>query len=435
MSPLDTLARLRTLSARESPEVVELGKKVLDSRVKLGEQEWPIREQIAIAALDVGDVELAESQIAILSRRFPSSPRLLILQALHLESLGKYTSARIVYHCLLGKREGVEVPRLALDGDGEKEGRGGLGVGQGEGEDDGTEGVRVMAIWKGEPDECFVTAHQRLITLALYPPPSLSTGTAIQLPSTSSTTPTPSPQGIQAALPLLTRYLETFHSDPDAWSLLADLYVLSTPALAPLPTTTTQAGTEGWGIDALFANGTSHLVSLKTALQTNSSSATTKETYLPQALTSLAQQILLEPWNPRPLVRFAELSLLQGDVQVGFRTLLRCVEMMSEPFGGANDPREGDTEVKRSYEESGAGGKEWRRVMRVGGWKTRVWWDLALCTTILTNPSYQSSTSMTATPVSAKTVEAVRELVVVRLEALLGAPGVVEQWERGLMSE
>lgn len=38
MTPLDRLSRLRTLSARESPEVVKLGKEVLASGVKLGEQ-------------------------------------------------------------------------------------------------------------------------------------------------------------------------------------------------------------------------------------------------------------------------------------------------------------------------------------------------------------------------------------------------------------
>jgi hypothetical protein len=78
----------------------------------------------------------SQSQISLLSSRFPSSPRLLILQALHLETRGRYTSAKIIYHALLGKREGVVVE----DGD------------------DGAEGRRVVELWKGESDECLVVS-------------------------------------------------------------------------------------------------------------------------------------------------------------------------------------------------------------------------------------------------------------------------------------
>lgn len=47
--------------------------------------------------------------------------------------------------------------------------------------------------------------------------------------------------------------------------------------------------------------------------------------------------------------------------------------MLSEPYPASNDPAAVDNEVK-------AGGVErmgWKDMMRVGGWKTRVWWDLA----------------------------------------------------------
>jgi hypothetical protein len=59
-----------------------------------------------------------------------------ILQALHFESRGKYTSAKIIYHALLGRREGVVV----------------------EGGDDGAEGRQVVALWKGQSDECLVVS-------------------------------------------------------------------------------------------------------------------------------------------------------------------------------------------------------------------------------------------------------------------------------------
>ncbi|KAJ9101500.1 hypothetical protein QFC19_005153 [Naganishia cerealis] len=339
---LDTLARYRTLGARQSPAVVRLGKQVLESGTRLGTQEWAVREQITIAALDVGDVPLAE--------------------ALHLESLGKYASARIIYHGLLGKRDGVEVPRVT---DGlDKEGAAG--------QDDGSEGRRVMALWKGEADECFITAHQRLITLALYPPTA-----AASQPAYSNTTLPPDAEAIRNALPLLTAYLDTFHSDPDAWALLADLYILASPGLAPSSSLTTT--TKEWGIDALFANGTIHQQAITTTL--TPSSAPLEGGYLAQALTSLAQLTLLEPWNPVPLVRFGEVQLLMGDVETGFKTLLRSVEMGSQPYPGSNDPQAGDENVAKEYDavvrNNHAEEAKSTEAITVGGWKTRVWWDLA----------------------------------------------------------
>lgn len=74
---LETLARYRTINARQSEAVVRLGREVLANGTKLGNQgtpsiremgdvvlidgvEWAVREQIAVAALDVGDLPLAE---------------------------------------------------------------------------------------------------------------------------------------------------------------------------------------------------------------------------------------------------------------------------------------------------------------------------------------------------------------------------------------
>lgn len=60
---LTTLARYRHLGARESTSVLKLGRSVLgESETKLPglrEAEWAVREQVAVAALDLGDLEYA----------------------------------------------------------------------------------------------------------------------------------------------------------------------------------------------------------------------------------------------------------------------------------------------------------------------------------------------------------------------------------------
>ena len=135
------------------------------------------------------------------------------------------------------------------------------------------------------------TAHQRLITLELYPP-SKGTGEKRQL---SRWPPTPTDQAIARTVPLLTAYLDTFHSDPDAWSLLADLYVQSTPGMRTA---------EGWGVDALWEAGK--------VVRRAWEGKQVGSGYLEQALACGAQRVLLEPWDVKALVRFAEVGLLKG---------------------------------------------------------------------------------------------------------------------------
>ncbi|WRT70701.1 uncharacterized protein IL334_007699 [Kwoniella shivajii] len=98
-SELEILARWRTIGSRHSEDVIELGKRVL--RGNVGDQEWSIREQLAIAALDMGQNELAKEQITILHRKFPSSPRVRILDGLLLESRGEVEQAKSTYEGLL----------------------------------------------------------------------------------------------------------------------------------------------------------------------------------------------------------------------------------------------------------------------------------------------------------------------------------------------
>lgn len=85
---LETLARYRTINARQSENVVKIGKEVLQNGTKLGNQgtprtglsrivlirgiEWAVREQIAVAALDTGDLPLAEVRRRIPTTQFDS---------------------------------------------------------------------------------------------------------------------------------------------------------------------------------------------------------------------------------------------------------------------------------------------------------------------------------------------------------------------------
>ncbi|WVW80838.1 hypothetical protein I302_102827 [Kwoniella bestiolae CBS 10118] len=97
---LERLARWRTIGARHSEEVVELGLKVSKGG-KVGDQEWALREQLAIAALDLGQIELSQEQIKLLHSKFPSSPRVKILDGLLLESQGRVEDAKRLYENLL----------------------------------------------------------------------------------------------------------------------------------------------------------------------------------------------------------------------------------------------------------------------------------------------------------------------------------------------
>nr|ACZ80645.1 conserved hypothetical protein [Cryptococcus depauperatus] len=155
-SDAEKLTEWRSIGARRSEQTVELATKVLASG-NVGDQatckEWALREQLAIAALDMGRIKLAshtsKDQIETLHAKFPNSPRVRILDGLRLEADEDVERAKAVYEDLL------------------------------------------------KEDETNVTAHQRLISLSL--------------PSSS-------------AIPLLLSYLDTFYSDPAAWSVLADLY-------------------------------------------------------------------------------------------------------------------------------------------------------------------------------------------------------------------
>ncbi|TYJ54376.1 hypothetical protein B9479_004964 [Cryptococcus floricola] len=97
---LEKLAEWRTLGARHSEQTVELATRVLASGT-LGDREWAVREQLAIAALDLGRINSAVTQIDILHKQFGGSPRVRVLDGLRFEADGDATRAKAVYEGLL----------------------------------------------------------------------------------------------------------------------------------------------------------------------------------------------------------------------------------------------------------------------------------------------------------------------------------------------
>ncbi|WVO17432.1 hypothetical protein L204_105124 [Cryptococcus depauperatus] len=212
-SDAEKLTEWRSIGARRSEQTVELATKVLASG-NVGDQEWALREQLAIAALDMGRIKLASDQIETLHAKFPNSPRVRILDGLRLEADEDVERAKAVYEDLL------------------------------------------------KEDETNVTAHQRLISLSL--------------PSSS-------------AIPLLLSYLDTFYSDPAAWSVLADLYCEK----------------------GLYS----------------------------QALTVLGHIAIISNWDDGVIRRSGEVAYTMGDYQLALKYFLRAAEMQGGKDTNSNTSR------------------------------------------------------------------------------------------------
>lgn len=92
---------------RQSQKVVEYGTLVLEGGhlKKLGNDVWAFLEQVAIAALDMGKIDLAELCVSRLNTRFPESPRVASLQGMLLEAKGESQLALKFYQGILAKDE------------------------------------------------------------------------------------------------------------------------------------------------------------------------------------------------------------------------------------------------------------------------------------------------------------------------------------------
>ncbi|CAG8643736.1 3051_t:CDS:2 [Dentiscutata heterogama] len=95
---IETLHELRKSGERKSALVVSLGERLLrDYTRKLGDEVWPVYEQVFISALDHGNDALAKTCFEKLEKRFPGSPRVKILEGMKLEAEDKLDEALRLY--------------------------------------------------------------------------------------------------------------------------------------------------------------------------------------------------------------------------------------------------------------------------------------------------------------------------------------------------
>ncbi|CAI5442056.1 unnamed protein product [Caenorhabditis angaria] len=97
-----TLKKWRECGVRRSEEVVELWEHVISrAPTSLGDEQWPVYEQVCIAAFDCTRVDLAQDCIELLQSQFPDSNRVLKLKAMQLEATEHFERALTIYDQLV----------------------------------------------------------------------------------------------------------------------------------------------------------------------------------------------------------------------------------------------------------------------------------------------------------------------------------------------
>ncbi|CAO1636409.1 unnamed protein product [Sympodiomycopsis kandeliae] len=96
---------------RQSAQIVEYGTFLLERGYikRLGDDLWTVLEQVAIAALDVGNWELAELCLSRLDTRFPKSRRVATLRGMLYEGRGEFTRALHLYDELMANADEADV--------------------------------------------------------------------------------------------------------------------------------------------------------------------------------------------------------------------------------------------------------------------------------------------------------------------------------------
>jgi len=171
-----TLQRYRSLNIRDSQEVVRLGEEMLESGgvKKLGDELWPFLEQLAIAALDCGKLDLAKVCRDRLEEKFPGSPRVQALVGMIHEGEGRLALAKAFYEKVLAE------------------------------------------------DENNVAVRKRLISLHVHRYPIPSTSTSVIKSSDSSNSK--DDLSLERGIELLVEHLDTVYSDVEGWQQLAEIY-------------------------------------------------------------------------------------------------------------------------------------------------------------------------------------------------------------------
>lgn len=104
MSVLERLQQLKRSSERQPDLTLSLGLSALTLQ-GAGDEKWNVAEQTLLAALDVHNLKLANTQLKKLRTRFPDSARVLKLQGLVQEAEGKYKDAAATYKAVELKDE------------------------------------------------------------------------------------------------------------------------------------------------------------------------------------------------------------------------------------------------------------------------------------------------------------------------------------------
>ncbi|KAJ8020259.1 ER membrane protein complex subunit 2 [Holothuria leucospilota] len=98
----DKLRKWREDKVRNSVETADLGEYLLANyRRKLGDEVWPLYEQVSIAALDCGRLSLARLCIHAVRQQFPHSSRSKRLHGMLEEAEGEFDKARETYNDIL----------------------------------------------------------------------------------------------------------------------------------------------------------------------------------------------------------------------------------------------------------------------------------------------------------------------------------------------
>jgi len=100
---LEQLAAYRTNNTRASQETFDAGVTVLKSKdfKSFGNEGWSFLEQLALAAVDVGRLDVADECIKQLSNKFPKSPRVEVLTGIRIEAVESPEVALSYYQELL----------------------------------------------------------------------------------------------------------------------------------------------------------------------------------------------------------------------------------------------------------------------------------------------------------------------------------------------
>ncbi|KAF8892991.1 TPR-like protein [Infundibulicybe gibba] len=102
-SALSTLATYRTNNTRASQQTFSAGVRVLKagSSHNLGDEGWAFLEQLALASIDVGRLDIADQCLKQLTDKFPDSPRVDVLTGIRIEASETPTTALQYYNKLL----------------------------------------------------------------------------------------------------------------------------------------------------------------------------------------------------------------------------------------------------------------------------------------------------------------------------------------------